>query len=73
MALIRKEKIFCKIFDNINGGHSKEYNAALNWAATQIRKAEEAKGNPCDFCMYAPPSSSDGKPCTMCPAVAKGE
>lgn len=43
MALIRKEKIFCKIFDNINGGHSKEYNAALNWAATQIRKAEEAR------------------------------
>lgn len=22
----------------------------------------------CDFCMYAPPSSFDGKPCTMCPA-----
>ena len=76
MALIRKEKIFCKIFDEIKpfeGGHSKDYNAALNWAATQIRKAEEARGNPCDFCMYAPPSSSDGKPCTMCPAVAKGE
>lgn len=22
----------------------------------------------CDFCKFGPPSSSDGKPCTMCPA-----
>lgn len=22
----------------------------------------------CDFCVYGPPSSFDGKPCTMCPA-----
>lgn len=28
---------------------------------------------PCTFCMYSPPSSGDGKPCTMCPAAAKGE
>ena len=28
---------------------------------------------PCDVCMYNPPSSADGKPCTMCPATAKGE
>lgn len=25
---------------------------------------------PCDFCMYSPPSSADGKPCSMCPACA---
>ena len=24
---------------------------------------------PCDLCRYAPPSSSDGKPCCMCPAT----
>lgn len=23
----------------------------------------------CDMCRYNPPSSTDGKPCTMCPAV----
>lgn len=23
---------------------------------------------PCDVCKYNPPSSADGKPCTMCPA-----
>ena len=23
---------------------------------------------PCDVCRYSPPSSGDGKPCTICPA-----
>jgi len=27
--------------------------------------------SPCDLCMYDPPSSGDGKPCTMCPASPK--
>lgn len=26
---------------------------------------------PCDMCMFSPPSSSDGKPCCMCPAVSR--
>lgn len=26
---------------------------------------------PCDFCRYDPPSSLDGKPCTICPAEKK--
>ena len=25
-------------------------------------------GCPCDLCAYNPPSSCDGKPCTICPA-----
>ncbi len=28
---------------------------------------------PCDVCIFNPPSSYDGKPCTVCPAQAKGE
>jgi hypothetical protein len=28
---------------------------------------------PCDLCLYNPPSSGDGKPCTMCPASALPE
>lgn len=31
------------------------------------------EAEPCTFCAYNPPSSGDGKPCTVCPAVAKGE
>ncbi len=27
---------------------------------------------PCDVCKFNPPSSGDGKPCTVCPAQAKG-
>ena len=30
-------------------------------------------GEPCDLCRHAPPSSGDGKPCTMCPAVGRIE
>ena len=26
---------------------------------------------PCDMCMFSPPSSGDGKPCCMCPAVSR--
>lgn len=27
---------------------------------------------PCDVCRFNPPSSGDGKPCTVCPAQKKG-
>ena len=27
---------------------------------------------PCDLCVYNPPSSRDGKACSMCPAMGKG-
>jgi hypothetical protein len=29
--------------------------------------------SPCDVCKYNPPSSMDGKPCTMCPAEGREE
>lgn len=30
----------------------------------------DVRPSPCDLCMYNPPSSTDGKPCSMCPACA---
>lgn len=27
--------------------------------------------SPCDLCAFFPPSSFDGKPCSMCPAIGK--
>lgn len=30
----------------------------------------EAPQTPCDLCKYNPPSSCDGKPCSVCPASA---
>ena len=29
--------------------------------------------SPCDVCRYYPPSSMDGKPCTICPAERKND
>lgn len=41
-------------------------------ALSALRAQQEAEKNepltPCDVCRYSPPSSFDGKPCTMCPA-----
>lgn len=36
-----------------------------------IEKQPTVSLTPCDLCTYNPPSSCDGKPCTMCPACAK--
>lgn len=39
----------------------------------RLRKLVEANRegiSPCTFCRFNPPSSGDGKPCCMCPAVA---
>ena len=36
-------------------------------------EALRERKNPCDLCRYNPPSSCDGKPCTMCPASSKEE
>ena len=42
-----------------------------NLADYLLSHGVKLSATPCDFCAYDPPSSSDGKPCTMCPARAK--
>jgi hypothetical protein len=34
---------------------------------------KQSKLTPCDCCQFSPPSSTDGKPCSVCPAQAKME
>lgn len=36
-----------------------------------IRRLPSAPLSPCDVCIYNPPSSMDGKPCSMCPAEGR--
>lgn len=47
-----------------------DYEDALWMAIHALRDldAQENAKTPCDLCCYNPPSSRDGKPCTMCPA-----
>lgn len=45
-------------------------NEALDMGISALR-AQQYHTDHCDLCGYNPPSSSDGKPCTMCPAVSK--
>lgn len=54
-------------------GHT---DTSYEWAETvrmAIKSLEQEPTSPCDVCRYNPPSSGDGKPCTMCPAVAESE
>lgn len=50
---------------------------ALDMAIAALRAQQEAEKNeptdPCDLCVYSPPSSLDGKPCCFCPAAGKCE
>ncbi len=41
------------------------------WLKDYRNLKQSAPKEPCDLCRYAPPSSGDGKPCCICPAVAK--
>lgn len=55
------------VFDN------KAYADGWNSAIDIIVSAPTVNLSPCDVCAYSPPSSGDGKPCSMCPAVKKAE
>lgn len=43
----------------------------LNQFIDYIDHAPTVDAVPCDVCRYSPPSSGDGKPCTICPAEGK--
>ena len=47
--------------------------AQFTIAALYEMDAQEKPKTPCDLCLYNPPSSGDGKPCTMCPASSLPE
>lgn len=48
---------------------------AAVWHCLELidKYAEQEPTSPCDLCVFNPPSSCDGKPCTMCPAAKGGE
>ena len=43
------------------------------WTEAEVFYEKEEPFGPCDLCRFNPPSSADGKPCTMCPAEKGGE
>lgn len=50
-------------------GCDEEWRAAEMW--NRRTQPENEPLTPCDLCLFDPPSSGDGKPCTMCPARPK--
>ena len=47
-----------------------EDSARVTLARPTLTQPNEAT-YPCDLCVYNPPSSLDGKPCTYCPATGR--
>lgn len=45
----------------------------MGWEEAKVFYEKEEPTSPCDLCVFNPPSSCDGKPCTMCPAEKGGE
>ena len=43
---------------------AKHYNVSADYL---LGLTDKKAKTPCDLCRYAPPSSSNGKPCCMCP------
>lgn len=54
---------------NLSQARAIPYRKATFIKVNELIKAlsQEPK-SPCDVCRYNPPSSTNGKPCTMCPA-----
>ena len=47
---------------------------APKWYAKKLYEKgyrKQSELTPCDCCQFSPPSSTDGKPCSVCPAQAK--
>lgn len=63
-----------KRFEELHGNESSILNCYnANWIVSFIEDQPTVNLSPCDVCAYSPPSSGDGKPCSMCPAVKKEE
>lgn len=44
----------------------------LAWIEKAVNDTPTAtRPTPCDVCIYNPPSSMDGKPCSVCPAEGR--
>ncbi len=46
-------------------------SGVIAWMPLPQLPGEAERVSPCDVCRYYPPSSFDGKPCTVCPAAAR--
>lgn len=64
--LVKETGMFSK---GVNKGLNIARSALQNEQITPTLTPPNKPTCPCDLCMYNPPSSLDGKPCTYCPAT----
>ena len=51
--------------------HTRHYIPVCDEEALEAAIMAVKNVSPCDLCVHNPPSSFDGKPCSMCPAEPK--
>lgn len=56
------------VFDDYNVSVENGELEAYSRDRKRLCELPPAQSEPCDFCRWNPPSSGDGKPCSMCPA-----
>lgn len=64
-ALKSREKGLVELLNGVSCGCAVTYTRLR-----ELAQADKEGISPCTFCRFNPPSSGDGKPCCMCPAVA---
>lgn len=57
--------------DDWDGGWNPTREGYITKALQALPSVSQEPLSVCDMCMYGNPSSTDGKPCTMCPALTK--
>ena len=69
--LIRRQAAIDCLIDALYDLDEVDYadNDFIKEELKRVPSVETKAKTPCDLCRFNPPSSGDGKPCSMCPAL----
>ena len=66
--MTQREKLSKLLHDGMVKASNTPGNVSFYLADFLLNNGVVVDGSPCDLCDFNPPSSFDGKPCTICPA-----
>lgn len=69
--MIKLSNVYVDLNKNMSSGEALAYLGAFILDAPTADVQDVRHLTPCDVCKYNPPSSNDGKPCSICPACTK--
>ena len=73
--LVRRKDVMDSLVKEYNRRYSlgERNGLKLAWIEKAVNDVAVAQqhSTPCDLCVYGPPTSMDGKPCSSCPAEGR--